>query len=536
MAGLACRKQSSLLSDNLFKIIVVILAVCVGLIVRHPYFSSKDVFPVGDGGLFMEMIYSIKSNQYLLPYHVNYNSHEIPFVYPPLGFYLALLSSKVFGVPVLQVVQVLPVALNLLTIACFVLLASELTGDRVELLLCSGIFSIIFQVYQWTAKGGGLSRSPGFLFTVLSLYLLLLYQRKGVKYYLAFAPAALGLVFMSHLEWALIAVTSTFVFVLAKGNEGLKKKIYDLLTLGLGSALVSMPWWGTAIYRFGITPFVNAWNVAEMDTSQFVEKFLAGSMFSVNVLTVEDYFLPFLGMIGFVSALFYRRNLLLPVWLLGTYVVAPKNSPISGLAPLIILMAIGLRSIDNILSYLLSQAGKNLGLTGSISKIPVILGYLWALIFLATQHLAEKPMLKAIKPVERSTMEYIEKNTSPDAEFVVLTPLDWHSADSAEWFPYLTQRRSLTTPQGLEWVSADEFNKIAGQVADLSQTVRNEQTGVEMGQLVNHVESDFTDYDYVAIFANNLEEEFGGFLETGRYEVFYRRKGVLIFSVIPNQQ
>ncbi|MBI5951996.1 MAG: glycosyltransferase family 39 protein [Chloroflexi bacterium] len=536
MEGLADRKQSSLISDNWFKTSVVILAVCIGLIIRYPYFSAKDVFPVGDGGLFMEMIYSIKSNHYLLPSHVNYNSHQIPFVYPPLGFYLALLSSKVFGASVLQVVQLLPLVLNLLTIVCFVLLASELVKDRVELLLCSGIFSIVFQVYQWTAKGGGLSRSPGFLFTVLSLYFLLLYQRKGAKLYPAFAAVALGLVFMSHLEWALIAVASIFVFVLAKGNEGFKKKIFDLLTLGFGAALVSMPWWGTAVYRFGITPFVEAWNVAEMDTSQFVEKFLAGSMFSVNVLTVEDYFLPFFGMIGFVFALFYRRNLLLPVWLLGTYIVAPKNSPISGLAPLVILIAIGLRSLDDILFYLLSQVGKKPSLTGSLSKIPFSVIYLLAIIILAAQHLVGKPMLKAIKPVERSAMEYIEKNTSPDAEFVVLTPFDWHSADVAEWFPYLTKRRSLTTPQGLEWVSASEFNKIAGQVADLSQTVRNEQAGVETGQLVNHVESDFTDYDYVAIFANNLEEEFGGFLETGRYEVFYRRKGVLIFSVIPNQQ
>lgn len=536
MEDLADRKQSSLISDNSFKIIVVALAVCAGLIVRYPYFSSKDIFPVGDGGLFMEMIYSIKANHYFLPSHVNYNAHQIPFVYPPLGFYLALLSSKVFGASVLQVVQVLPLFLNLLTIACFVLLASELVKDRVELLLCSGVFSIVFQVYQWTAKGGGLSRSPGFLFTILALYLLLLYQRKGAKYYPAFAAVALGLVFMSHLEWALIAVASILIFVLVKGKGGLKNRIYDLLILGMGAALVSMPWWGTAIYRFGITPFVEAWNVAEMDVSQFTEKFLAGGMFSVNVLTMEDYFLPLLGMIGFVSALFYRRSLLLPIWLLGTYIVAPKNSPISGLVPLIILIAIGLRSLDALLSYLLLHVGKKSSLMGSLSKIPFSLVYLLAIIVLAAQHLVGKPMLKAIKPVERSAMEYIEKNTSPDAEFVVLTPLDWHSADSAEWFPYLTQRRSLTTPQGLEWESADEFNKIAGQVANLSQAVRNEQAGVEMGQLVNHVESDFTDYDYVAIFANNLEEEFGGFLEIGRYEVFYRRKGVLIFSVIPDQQ
>ncbi|MBL8080116.1 MAG: glycosyltransferase family 39 protein [Anaerolineales bacterium] len=529
-------KQSSLISDNSFKIIVMILAVCIGMIVRYPYFVSKNTFPLGDGGLFVNMIYAIKSNHYLLPYYVNYNSYQIPFAYPPLGFYFALISSKIFGESVLRVVQILPVVVNLLAIATFVLLTSELTKDRVELLLASGIFSIVFQVYQWTVKGGGLSRSPGLLFTILTLYFFLLYQRKGVWHYLFFSAFVLGLTLMSHLEWALIAVTSCFVFAL--GAYKTKRIVFDLLILGLGAAFVSLPWWGTVIYRFGTAPFVSAWNVAKMDAGQFSEKFFAGSMFSIIVLFSSDYFLAFLGMVGFASALLYRRNFFLPAWLLATYIVAPKNSPISGLLPLTILIAIGLRSIDNLVSYFLLQISCNAGgvwqrFMTNLSKIPVSIIYLAIIILSATQQLVDKPMLKAIKPIERTAMEYLEKNTPQDAKFVVLTQADWYSADTAEWFPYLTKRQSLTTPQGLEWVSVAEFNDIANRVFVLSQMVRNEQSGLEQGQLVKYVETHFDDYGFVAIFADNLEYSFGGFFETGRYEIFYRKKDVLIFRVVP---
>lgn len=534
------QKPIPYISNNLFKVLVILLAVGMGAIIRHPYLIKGDTFPAGDGGLFVEMIYAIKSNHYLLPNYVNYNSHQIPFAYPPLGFYLALISSKILGMPTLQVVQILPVVINLITIGCFVLLASELSLDRVEVLISSGIFSLVFQAYQWTIKGGGLSRSPGFLFTVLALYFLLLYRRKDDRLYLVLAMFSLGFTLMSHLEWALIAAASVSIFVLFLGIYKSRRQVYDLVILGLGSALVALPWWGLVVYRFGLTPFLSAWNVAEMEPGQFIEKFLAGSMFSINILSSSDYFLFLFGMMGFVFSIFYRRNLLLPAWLLITYVVAPKNSPISGLLPLVMLMAVGLRNLDRVSFYWFSRMEHAIKdawrpVAGKLSRFPFSILYLFVIIFFSVPRLVDRPMLQTIKPIERSAMEFVEKNTSADARFIVLTPMDWYSADQAEWFPYLAKRQSLTTPQGLEWVSADKFNEIASQVAMLSQLVRYEQSGVETGRLADYVEINFGDHEFVAIFANRLEKEFGGFLKTGRYETFYFKRNVLILQRISSQ-
>lgn len=512
-------------SENQFKIFVILFAVILGILVRFPYLTSKDEFPFGDGGLFVEMIYAIKDNNYFLPEFVNYNGHQIPFAYPPFGFYLALLSAKIFGLSILQAVQILPVVINLLTIIVFVLLASELTKDKVELFLSAGIFSIILQTYLWTAKGGGLSRSPGFLFTTLTLYLFVLFQKHDWKIYLVLSAIAFGLATASHLEWGLITLASVLVFIFYFGQYNTKQVIYNLLIFGVVSLLVTIPWWGTVIYKFGITPFISAWNVAEADANQFFSKFISGAMFRVTIFSARDYFLPVFGLIGFISAFFYKDRLLLPIWLLVTYIVAPKNSPISGLLPLVILIAMGLRNVDKGLFYIFEKLKISFfkNFQPNISLL-----YLFVVMFLSIPQLINKPILPMLSSVERTAMEYIKENTFSEAKFVVITPNDWYSADAAEWFPYLTQRQSLTTPQGLEWVSAAEFNSIVQQVVNLSQLVRSEQTGKELNQLVNYVDSNFEDFDYVAIFANNIESNFGGFIETDQYEIFYRKSDVLI--------
>lgn len=520
-------------SDKRFRVFVIFFAALLGFIVRYPYLSFEAGFPVGDGGLFMEMIYAIKANGYLLPEYVNFNKTQIPFAYPPVGFYLALLSSKVFGISLLQSAQIVPVVLNLLTIAVFVLLAAELGIDRVELFLCSGVFSVVLQTYLWTVKGGGLSRSPGFLFTTMALYFFLSHLRRGKRLYLFLSAVAFGLAAASHLEWGLLCMASLIVFVLFFGRYKNVQDFYALAFFAGVAALVTVPWWGVVVSRFGLTPFLNAWNVAEMDASQFFEKFFAGSMFRITIFPAKDYLLPVFGLVGFISTLFSRERSLIPVWLLVAYLAAPKNSPISGLLPAAVLTAIGLRNIDRGARHLFRKINRRF--SGDVQPGIGIIYFLFVLVF-SIPVLFDKPVLRALTPVERAAMEYIAENTPDDARFIVLTLNDWHSADAAEWFPRLSQRQSLTTPQGLEWVSAAEFNKIVGQVAVLSQMARDEQAGIETGRLADFIESNFTDYDYVAIFAGHVEKEFGGFLDTDRFEVFYRKSDALILRRIPNSQ
>jgi len=343
---------------------------------------------------------------------------------------------------------------------------------------------MVLQTYLWTIKGGGLSRSPGLLFTTLTLYLLLLYLKSDRRLYLVLSATAFGLAAASHLEWGLISMASLFIFIIFFGKYKNRRDVFDLLVFGVSSAFVTVPWWGTVIYRFGTAPFLNAWNVAEMDMAQFFQKFFAGAIYEITIFPARDYFLPVFGLLGFGAAFFSSERLLLPIWLLATYMVAPKNSPISGLLPLVILTAIGLRSLDKGIYFLFETIKINVH---GRFRPDVSIFYLFLVMFFSIPILFDRPVVRALSPFERAAMDYVKENTPSDAKFIVLTPYDWHSADAAEWFPYLTQRQSLVTPQGLEWVSAIEFNRIAGQVATLSQMVRNEQAGVEIGLLAGFV-------------------------------------------------
>ncbi|MDO8752325.1 MAG: hypothetical protein Q7J80_00405, partial [Anaerolineales bacterium] len=70
-------------------------------------------FPINDGGMFYTMIQDLQSNQYIPPLYTTYNNLNIPFVYPPLGFYIGTLISDLLNLSTpLVVIQWLPAILN----------------------------------------------------------------------------------------------------------------------------------------------------------------------------------------------------------------------------------------------------------------------------------------------------------------------------------------------------------------------------------------------------------------------------------------
>jgi hypothetical protein len=524
------------ISNKSFLMIVLVVSLLIGVLVRLPYLVSDDLFPLGDGGLFVEMINSIKANHYALPEYIIYNHVQIPFAYPPLGFYLAIIVSRIFELPTLLVVRYLPIILNLLTIIVFVLLSSEILKDRPTIIVGSMIFPVILQVYLWTIKGGGISRSPGFLFTILTLYLICLFNRERHIYYLVAGLFSLGATILSHPEWALVALSSVPIFLLIRNQGSRRRRVQLLLNLYVGAAVLTSPWWGTILFRFGLSPLIMAGQVAKMDLSEILENFLSGRMLSVRVTLFQDFFIPFLALAGIVISL-YRKEFFLIIWLTVVYVVAPKNSPIPGLIPLTLLSAIGLRSFDNLVpsmhQFIKTRQSMPAQLFDTVmrpfSLFSVSSVYLFIVIPVSLISLIEQPILHPIKRSDRAAMQFIANNTPQNAKFVVLTPFDWFEADSVEWFPLLAERRSLTTPQGLEWVSSYEFLKIGQSTYQLSSLVRLAQAGNESGEIVKYVETYFEEFDYVAIFANNLDENFGGFLETKRFDLVYSKNNVVLF-------
>lgn len=513
--------------DKALLALAAAMSLLIGILARLPYLFPEDPFPLGDGGLFVEMINAIKANHYLLPEYVTYNRVQIPFAYPPLGFYLSIAASRIFGLSTLTVARYLPLVFNLLTILAFVALAFELVKDKPAFFISAAIFPIALHVYLWTIKGGGIARSPGFFFTTLALYLVSAYDRQPRGLTLLAGIFALGAALLSHPEWALVAPVSLSVLILFSSRRDWRQRARVLFVLFGGAFLLTSPWWLTIILRFGMTPLRMAGQVGRTDPSQILAGILEGRMLLTRVTLTQDFYLPFFGLIGVAFAL-YRKNFLLPGWLAAAYLASPKNAPIPGIIPLILLIAIGLRGVDELLVRGL-QALKNKYLIIALSFLPLSGVYLLVVLLLGLFSLMQQPVLRPIKQSDRAAMQFVVEKTPRDAQFVVLAPQAWFEADAVEWFPLLADRQSLTTPQGLEWVSSSEFLEICADTFETSTLVRLAAEGRNSDSIVKYVEDHFADYDYVAVFDNNLEENFGGFLRTGEYELVYFKRSVLIF-------
>src|SRR5512138_2486325 len=104
--------------------LLLIFAIALGTFMRfNPTLLAG--FAINDGGMFAVMIDDLKANHYLLPTFTTYNHLNIPFAYPPLGFYLGAFATDIFGVSTVDVLRWLPAFFASLSIPAFYLLATR---------------------------------------------------------------------------------------------------------------------------------------------------------------------------------------------------------------------------------------------------------------------------------------------------------------------------------------------------------------------------------------------------------------------------
>ena len=147
------------------------IAILFGIFVRVlPAFLAG--FPINDGGMFSVMMRDLRGNGFALPIYTTYNYLDIPYAYPPLGFYLGALFELI-GIYRLQVLIWLPAFFTALTIPLFYLLAKQLMGDRPRAALATAFFAFAPGNYVWLLMGGGLTRALGTVFFISSLIFVL---------------------------------------------------------------------------------------------------------------------------------------------------------------------------------------------------------------------------------------------------------------------------------------------------------------------------------------------------------------------------
>jgi hypothetical protein len=480
-------------------------------------------FPVNDGGMFYAMMKDLQANRYIPPLHTTYNQLDIPFAYPPLGFYVGAGLSDLFGVSLIDILRWLPAMIHAACIPALYFLARELTGSKRASAIAALAFALTPHLNSWLSVGGGLTRSFGSLFLILTILfshrLLAKDDARAIGWTILFG----SLTVLSHTESTAFAIGIPIYIWLAK-SRALKSALRGGWVV-LGVLVFAGPWYGLIIHRHGLAPLLSA-----LQTGGQTPWALA-KLINMDIVTEEPY-LDLLGVFGVLgmAALVAKKQYFIPLMLVVIYLVQPRSAHTVGNIPLA--LATGVFIVEVLL-----PAISKLDETNRARSVNIFLFFLAPYLLVNSIYQGFLLSQNHVTEGERSAMQWVRENTPADSRFLVLTGEPDAMCDSqGEWFPALTERSSLFTPQGREWLNGGQFAEAFGRHASLQRCIDENLDCLE--QAAN---SDF-DYAYIAIAPSTqnckapetasrvtrglitaLENEEG-------YSIAYRSKEVILFE------
>ena len=429
---------------------ILVTAFLFGAIIR---FSAplNAQGPVNDGGLFMQMTNDLQANGFALPEFTTYNAGDIPFAYPPLGFYLIGFIQNITGIPLFDLFTWLPALFSTIAIFGFYFLALELTQDHLKSSIAALFYACLPKSYDWFIMGGGVTRAPAILFSFLAIaYVHKLFVTRKARYIFHVSIIS-SLLILTHPEIAYHTALVVPIFALFLLRD--RRSIAHVFTAAFIILVLTSPWWFTVLQRHGIETFQT---VLAAHSGNPVSQFLFRMQFNLGgeiLLTLVGVF----ALIGFIGEI-RQRGFFLPVWILLGGLVASL--------PAFILLAInGLESTLKGLGDPTPFAGGFSTKTSRYTLLGLSAYMLMSGIIASSFYGYEFRLLEG----EHDAMNWISLNTDPSAEFVVVTGDSSLVDPLSEWFPVLAERVSLATVQGHEWtpeqnlpVSARMYDQLQG--------------------------------------------------------------------------
>lgn len=405
-------------------------------------------FPLNDGGMFLVMIRDLRLNGFQLPVYTSFNLMDIPYAYPPLGFYIAGLLGSL-GISDLELLRWLPILFNLLSIPAFFLLAEALLGDAPRAVLATMIYALAPDSFTWQIMGGGLTRALGMLFLLLAQGQVLRMFRKGGWRDAALAALFCALAVLSHPEAGLAAASSCALLWVFFGRTR-SGTAQAAVTAGL-TVLLTAPWWRSVLATHGLNPFQNVMFSGQYSANPL--KSLLGMLLPLDAWTGSFHLLVLGGLVWELT----RRRFLLPLWLVLPYLVEPRSAPAYAYIPAALMSARLLtEALPAWAAAIRSRRGAQTDVTKPLQWLTLGLAFLWflqsALFAFPLRNTSLRP------PLPQEAMSWAAENTPRGSRFLLLTGNGDAMTDPLQdWFPALALRRSLTTLQGQEWTLGKEF-------------------------------------------------------------------------------
>ncbi len=307
----------------------LLFACFFGAIVRIYPVVMAD-FPLVDGGMFYTMIRDLQAANLSLPRFTTYNQIQIPFAYPPLGFYLGAILNETTDVSVVQLIQWLPLIFNLFTLPVFYIFLKRILNSETLAALATLIYALTPNSYWWTVVGGGLTRSLGTFFFALPLLCVHhMYLEKKAGWVVASIFSA-ALLVLSHLTWAMqaLVVVALLWFFFGRNRQGL---IHSFVVAG-GVLLLTSPWWWSVVSMHGLGVFALAFQVNH-------SRWLAWTiLFALSFTGESTTVIAVFALVGLFIHL-ARGNYFFAVWALLCLLSDPRGGTYASVFPFAVLAA-----------------------------------------------------------------------------------------------------------------------------------------------------------------------------------------------------
>jgi len=450
------------------------IALAVGI--RAFLVASYD-FPLNDGALFYLMSDEVQAHGFRLPAFTAYNAANIPFAYSPIGFYLAAFLASTFDVPLIELFRILPPLVTSLCVVAFYLLARDLLPSRATVVAAVCTFAVLPRSFLWLIMGGGLTRSLGFLFAILTLWQVhRAYTRQSWRH-VAWAIVFASLTVMSHLGTVPFVAFSAALFFLFVGRH--RFGVLASLAIAVGTVVLTSPWWASVAAVHGFGPFVAAGATGGTVFSTPSRGQVLGKLAYFGLGTAEPLF-PLIGALAILGAFasFTRRAALLPLWWLTIILLDARAGATYASLPVAMLAAI---AVVNIIVPVIARGDSWPGSVASGSTdgwavlkvtsthrrwgvtvvLAVLLGYGVASAIVRRPDLhAEGRYLTSLTPADREAMGWVSRYAPSTSRFLIVVgdaAGGWWSDRVSEWFPVLANRPSVATVQGTEWLPDGTF-------------------------------------------------------------------------------
>lgn len=520
---------------------LVVYVMLIGLAIRLvPVLSAAA--PLNDGGLFYIMLRDLQANHYLLPAYTTYNAANIPFAYPPLGFYLTGLISDLFRWPLLDTMRVFPVILNVLTIPVFFLFSRELLRSKTQAALATILFSLAPRMFEWRVMGGGITRAPGLIFALLTLYQIhRLYTTQKPKHILLSILFGAGVV-LTHPEAAVQTALGVFVLFVFKGRN--RKAFFHSLAVASGILLLTSIWWGNVIAKHSVDPFVAVMGLVWQDTISLPMRFVV--LFTYEY-TEEPYItlIAVFSLVGLFACLANKR-FLLPTWLVISQLLEPRSGQHFAIIPVALFTGIaldeiflpGLRKLHNreAKNIPVEKMGNWLSQLLDTGIVKAVLGFIFIYcLFSAAYTILRIASVYTLRAEDVSAMQWIRDNTPPGSRFLVLTNASALLDPTSDWFPALSERASLTTVFGYEWLADGQFGSRTASYRQLQDCLYQDTACLETWALGQDIAFDYVHIRKAGIAVNSLEFPvdyplIASLSRAPDYQVAYDSPMVIIFS------